>query len=68
MEIRLHLDELSPPTGLVTLGDNPTLAFAGWLELLALLSDAVDHPRPGGRARPGKDGEGGNRPAGLNPV
>lgn len=37
MEIRIRFDSTDPPSGHV-LGDGMDVSFAGWLELLALLS------------------------------
>ncbi len=47
--IRLRIDERQPPTGKVTTEDNVGTRFTGWLDLLRVLSDALNAPdRPSG--------------------
>ncbi len=53
--ITLRIDETQPPSGEVTTEGNAGTVFRGWLDLLRVLSEALEAPeRPsaGGPLRP----------------
>ena len=43
--MKLSFDSADPPVGLVVLGDGLEQPFEGWLQLLGILSRALEPPR-----------------------
>lgn len=44
MFIRLRIDERRPPQGEVAVDSREPSAFSGWLDLLRVLSEAIEEP------------------------
>lgn len=44
VELRMRIDQTAPPSGEVMLPDGRSARFAGWLQLLGILTSLVDSP------------------------
>ncbi len=51
VHIRLRIDEREPPVGEVLTEHGESAPFSGWLDLLRVLSEALEDP-PGSGERP----------------
>ncbi len=45
MQIQIHVDAAQPLSGKVAVEDEPPVPFAGWLQLLCILSDLLEPPK-----------------------
>lgn len=72
MDIRISIENRQPPTGTIGLAGASTHPFAGWLQLLRVLSDLVGGPQGvrSGELDPRSDAELGQdvRHVGVNRV